>query len=243
MTCLRLPIVLLCVAGALVAQAAAAPLATGLYGNGGRTLAVVDDPYGPPRVVNLDSGEVHALYADGPAFRIGTGFATRGTGGGSVRFEEGGIRVDGALWRRLPSVERDVRFRSGEAVLAGTLTLPAGAGPHPAVVWVHGSGPTTRAYLPDLQALFLHHGVAVLAYDKRGIGASTGVYPGASPTADAIDVLARDAQAAARFLARQPGIDPRRVGLSGQSQAGGSRRSPRRASRRSASSSSSPARP
>ena len=60
----------------------------------------------------------------------------------------------------------------------------------------------------------------MLAYDKRGIGESTGVYPGASPTAEAIDVLARDAAAAARFLARQPGIDPRRVGLAGQSQAG-----------------------
>ena len=62
--------------------------------------------------------------------------------------------------------------------------------------------------------------MAVLAYDKRGIGQSAGFYPGASPTADAIDVLARDAAAAARFLARQPGIDPRRVGIAGQSQAG-----------------------
>ena len=72
----------------------------------------------------------------------------------------------------------------------------------------------------DLEALLPHNGVAVLAYDKRGIGQSGGVYPGESPTADAIDVLARDAAAAARVLAAEPGIDPRRVGLAGHSQAG-----------------------
>ena len=47
-----------------------------------------------------------------------------------------------------------------------------------------------------------------------------GIYPGASPTAGAIDTLARDAAAAARFLAAQPEIDRTRVGLTGQSQAG-----------------------
>jgi len=100
------------------------------------------------------------------------------------------------------------------------LTLPAGGGRHPAVAFVHGSGPTARAYLPDLQALLVRNGVAVLAYDKRGIGQSGGSYPGESPTPYAIDVLARDAAAAVRFLARQPEIDRARVGLAGHSQAG-----------------------
>jgi pimeloyl-ACP methyl ester carboxylesterase len=100
------------------------------------------------------------------------------------------------------------------------LTLPGGAGRHAAVAFVHGSGPTPRAYLPDLQALLVRNGVAVLAYDKRGIGQSGGRYPGESPTADAIDVLAEDAAAAVRFLAARPEIDPERVGLAGHSQAG-----------------------
>jgi uncharacterized protein len=113
-----------------------------------------------------------------------------------------------------------VRFRSGSAVLSGTLTLPSGKGRHPAVAFVHGSGPTQRAYLPDLQALLVRNGVAVLAYDKRGIGQSGGDYPGESATADAIDILARDAVAAARFLRSQLEIDPVRVGLAGHSQAG-----------------------
>jgi hypothetical protein len=98
--------------------------------------------------------------------------------------------------------------------------LPPGSGRHPAVAYVTGSGPTTREYLPELQALLLRHGVAVLAYDKRGIGASGGRYPGESPTEAAIDQLAADAAAAVRFLATRPEIDPARIGLAGHSQAG-----------------------
>jgi uncharacterized protein len=105
-------------------------------------------------------------------------------------------------------------------MLSGTLTLPRGSGRHAAVAFVHGSGPTPRAYLPDLQALLVRNGVAVLAYDKRGIGQSGGRYPGESPTDGTIAILARDAEAAARFLAAQPEVDPARVGLAGHSQAG-----------------------
>ena len=114
----------------------------------------------------------------------------------------------------------EVRFRSGSVTLAGTLSIPPGAGKRAAVAFVHGSGFTNRAYLPELSAIFLRHGVAVLVYDKRGVGQSGGIYPGESPTAGTIDTLARDAAAAARFLAAQPEIDRARVGLTGHSQAG-----------------------
>ena len=77
-----------------------------------------------------------------------------------------------------------------------------------------------REYLPELQALLLHAGVAVLAYDKRGIGKSGGLYPGESPTGATIDQLARDAAAAARFLTTRAEVDPARIGLAGHSQAG-----------------------
>ncbi len=114
----------------------------------------------------------------------------------------------------------EVQFRSGGTRLSGTLLIPPGAGKHAGAVFVHGSGPTQRAYLPELSAMLVRHGVAVLVFDKRGIGQSSGRYPGESPTPDTIDTLARDAQAAARFLAAQPEIDPSRVGLTGHSQAG-----------------------
>ena len=195
-------------------------VARGLYSGGGRTLAFVDDPYGPARLVDLDSGEVRALYPSGTSFVVGSGFAARSPTAGSARFDAKAARVANTSAARVRVRELEVRFPSSGAVLSGTLTLPPGAGPHPAVAWVHGSGPTPRAYLPDLQALLLRHGVAVLAYDKRGVGQSGGRYPGESPTDAAIDVLARDAAAAVRFLAARPDIDPTRVGLAGHSQAG-----------------------
>jgi len=195
-------------------------LAAGLYRAGGRVLGVVDDPYGPARLVDLDSGEVEALYPSGAAFAIGSGFATRAPVRGKARFTVGGAVVAGARGTREPTRQLEVRFPSDGAVLSGTLTLPPGPGSHAAVAFVHGSGPTTRAYLPDLQALLVRHGVAVLAYDKRGTGQSGGTYPGESPTAPTIDVLARDAAAAVRFLATRPELDPRRIGLAGHSQAG-----------------------
>ncbi len=188
-----------------------------LYDHG---LAVVDDPYGPPRLVDLARGRVHALYGSGRSFSIGSGFATRLPERGRVRLDARGGTIGGRRVRLLGLRSVQVRFRSGGATLAGTLMMPPGRGPRAAVAYVTGSGPTTREYLPELQALLLHDGVAVLAYDKRGVGASGGTYPGESPTEPAIDQLARDAAAAARFLAGRPGIDPARVGLAGHSQAG-----------------------
>ena len=183
-------------------------------------LAVVDDPFGPARLVDLDSGEVHGLYPSGARFQIGAGFATQAPAVGTARFGAAAAVLPGGRAGRVAVRQLEVRFRSGTATLAGTLTLPIGPGPHPAVAFVHGSGLTTRAYLPDLQALLVRCGVAVLGYDKRGTGQSAGRYPGESPTSAAIDVLARDAEAAARFLGAQPEIDARRVGLAGHSQAG-----------------------
>jgi dienelactone hydrolase len=181
-------------------------LARGFYADG---RAVVDTPFGAPRLVDLNTGEVHALYARGAAFDVGSGFATREPTAGTASFAA-----------RLRYRQLEVRFRSGSVLLAGTLTIPPGGGRRPAVAFVHGSGPQSRAYLPDLGAMLLHHGVAVLAYDKRGIGQSAGTYPGESPSPPAIDELASDAEAAARFLAAQPEIDSARVGLAGHSQAG-----------------------
>ena len=162
---------------------------------------------------------MRAIYPAGPVFVIGSGFATRASAG-TARFEAEAAQIDGQPARRLRVRQFEVRFRSGGATLSGTLTIPPGAGKHAAVAFVHGSGRTVRAYLPDLSALLLRHGVAVLNYDKRGIGQSGGSYPGESPTDGTIDTLARDAEAAARFLAGQPEIDRTRVGLAGHSQAG-----------------------
>ena len=195
-------------------------IARGVYQVGGGQQVVIDDPYGPARLVDLDSGRVRALYPAGAGYSIGSGFASRAPSTGSARFGIGPATIDGKQAARVGVRQLEVQFRSGATRLAGTLLLPQGPGKHAGAVFVHGSGPTQRAYLPELTSMLVRHGVAVLVYDKRGIGQSSGSYPGESPTAGAIDTLARDAAAAARFLAAQPEIDAKRVGLTGHSQAG-----------------------
>ena len=205
---------------AFVVALALVPAAAGSVRLYGGSLAVVEDPYGPPRLVDLARERVNALYPSGAAFSLGSGFATATPNRGRARFDARGATIAGRRVPLLPLRSIPVRFRSDGAMLAGTLFVPPGNGRRAAVAFVTGSGPTTRDYLPELHALLLHNGVAVLAYDKRGIGQSGGAYPGESPTATTIDVLARDAAAAVRFLAGQPEIDPARVGLAGHSQAG-----------------------
>ena len=123
---------------------------------------------------------------------IESGFASRTPTIGTGLFRGRKPKIDGQPVRRVPIRRLEVRFRSGTAVLSGTLSVPATTGRHAAVAFVHGSGLTNRAYLPDLQTLLLANGVAVLAYDKRGVAQSGGTYPGESPTTETIDSLALD---------------------------------------------------
>ena len=99
--------------------------------------------------------------------------------------------------------------------LGGKLVLPAGAGPFPAVVFVTGSDPDTReAWQLEARALAAH-GIASLLYDKRGVGESRG----ASHDLASWDDLAGDVEGAVTYLRSRPElVDPRRIGLIGQSQ-------------------------
>jgi uncharacterized protein len=119
----------------------------------------------------------------------------------------------------------EVAFAAGDATLVGHLSLPQGDGPHPAAIVVAGSGaqdrdglnPSLPGYLP-LRWLAEHlsgAGFAVLRWDERGVGASTGDHAAAT-TAD----LAADVEAGLAFLRGHPGIDARRVGVIGHSEGG-----------------------
>jgi hypothetical protein len=120
----------------------------------------------------------------------------------------------------MPKAEhlRDVTFSNAELSLAGLLAVPDTGEPSPGVVMVGGSGSTDRnndTYFPPMRRHLLAAGIAVLSYDKRGVGASSGDWRDAT-----IDDLAADAGAALDFLRAQPGVRPEGVGLFGHSEGG-----------------------
>jgi pimeloyl-ACP methyl ester carboxylesterase len=123
-----------------------------------------------------------------------------------------------------PYREELVAYESSAANvrLSGTLTMPQGSGPFPAVVLIAGSGPQTRDENVFGHAIFLvladhltRHGIAVLRYDKRGLGQSTGNYAAAT-SGD----FAADADAGVHYLKTRPEIDAKRIGLIGHSEGG-----------------------
>lgn len=132
---------------------------------------------------------------------------------------------------QIPTIEvtgppaETITFQSGDVTLAGTLDMPAGEGPFPAIVTVHGSPPLTRNDIYNLRIshFFVQNGFAVLRYDKRGAGESEGEWPnvGTHEEGEAnVHILAADALAGVEFLKNHDLIDPNRIGLVGHSQAG-----------------------
>ena len=121
-----------------------------------------------------------------------------------------------------PYIIEEVVFENNNAnvKLAGTLTLPDTKNSSPAVILIHGSGRNDRngtfAGTFHLLADYLtRKGIAVLRYDKRGAGESTGDY-GQSTTLD----FASDVKAGIEFLKSDSRINPELIGLIGHSEGG-----------------------
>lgn len=123
-----------------------------------------------------------------------------------------------------PYRSEEVTFASKTTgvTLAGTLTLPAGKGPFPALALVTGSGPQDRdetilGHKPFwvIADYLARHGVAVLRYDDRGMGKSTGSFSQAT-TRD----FALDAEGAFEFLLTRKEAAAGMVGLGGHSEGG-----------------------
>ena len=122
--------------------------------------------------------------------------------------------------------EREVTVGEGEWALPGTLTMPVGQGPFPAVVLVHGSGPQDRDEtigpskpFRDLAVGLASRGIGVLRYEKRT------KEHGAEVAAMLDRLTAReetvdDALAAVALLRTTPGLDPQRLYVLGHSQGG-----------------------
>lgn len=122
------------------------------------------------------------------------------------------------------AVVRQIPVGVGSPPLRGTLTLPAGRGPFPAVVLVSGSGPNdenedagpNHPFL-DIALGLAARGIATLRYDKR-----TRDYPRSLDprTFTLTQEYVPDALAAIRLLEHEPAIDPRRIFVLGHSQGG-----------------------
>lgn len=133
----------------------------------------------------------------------------------------------------------ELKIPSSGIELEGLLDLPAGNGPFPAVVLVHGSGPQSRDQavrgqagmgFPQPIAVFeeLSHGLrdrgfAVLRYDKRSCTKKSGCnnsYPDPSPEVVVQDFM-NDAKAALKLLAARSDIDAKQLFVVGHSQGAG----------------------
>ena len=123
-----------------------------------------------------------------------------------------------------PYLSEDVKFTNEKAgiKLAGTLTMPEGDGPFPAVILITGSGSQNRneelmGHKPFwvIADHLSSNGIAVLRYDDRGVGQSQG-----SPLNATSDDFATDAEAAFLYLRTRKEINPESIGLAGHSEGG-----------------------
>jgi pimeloyl-ACP methyl ester carboxylesterase len=123
-----------------------------------------------------------------------------------------------------PYYEEEVTFENKEAgiKLAGTLTLPKKEGLYPVVILISGSGPQNRneelmGHKPFLVLAdhLTRNGIAVLRYDDRGVGQSTGDF-GAATSLD----FSTDVEAGVQYLKTRKEINPKQIGLMGHSEGG-----------------------
>ena len=124
--------------------------------------------------------------------------------------------------RPFPYSEEEVMFENGDVTLSGTFTKPKNGKIYPVVILISGSGPQDRdeAVLGHKPFLVLsdfltRKGIAVLRYDDRGFGKSTGNFSEATSTDFALDV-----ESATNYLISRDDIDKNHIGLIGHSEGG-----------------------
>lgn len=156
--------------------------------------------------------------------------AACGTAGAGTRNSTAGPETAGAF------DEREVRIPARELVLEGTLAVPRAPGPHPAVLLVHGSGPSSRdetmegqlgmefgfevRIFAELARALARAGFVVLRYDLRICTRKHGCDNDYPERDESFDDRVADAQAAIDWLRRQPEVDAGQVWLIGHSLGG-----------------------
>jgi pimeloyl-ACP methyl ester carboxylesterase len=179
----------------------------------------------PLREVRRDAAKLHFEFPAGPTTASFDGTIDGATMSGT--FQQGPATGTFTLARHVdtpvtPATYREetITFSSGAVTIAGTLTIPDGAGPFPAVILLTGSGAQNRdeeifGFKPFkvIADVLARRGIAVLRCDDRGVGGSSGSIA-QSTTAGFAD----DALAGVSVLAARKEIDAKRIGLIGHSE-------------------------
>ena len=188
-------------------------------------------------VIFFPDGKIKGIFDTLGELVIGNSIGRKDAIEGYLRFEKNKKSAqaviknsDGQIWTggKVELLEKEVSFKSQkndfierdkdakkDIKLSGTLILPNGKGPFPAIVFAHGSGQETRDASRGLAALFAYNGFACLIFDKRGVGKSEGNHWAASFSDYANDLLN-----AVQLLRKIPEVKKEEIGLYGHSQGG-----------------------
>jgi pimeloyl-ACP methyl ester carboxylesterase len=175
---------------------------------------------------DMSSGRYASMFAESESvYYAGAGNLNPAVREATMRFEKDAAgRIARMVWqqkgkkevgRRLQFRSEEVTFRNGDVTLSGTLVLPEGKGPFPAVVLTQMSSPAPRGAYALQAYYFAAHGMAALMYDKRGVGKSTGEFNKAT-----MEQLADDAIAGIERLGKHADIKADAIGTWGHSQGG-----------------------
>jgi alpha-beta hydrolase superfamily lysophospholipase len=176
---------------------------------------------------DTQTGRYAAMFpAGGNTFFSGAGFLNPTVRETTFRFDtDAAGKATRMVWQaqgqpalsaeRIALRSEEVTFKNGDVTLSGTIVLPAGKGPHAAVVLTQMSSPAPRSAYALQAYYFAAHGMAALMFDKRGVGKSGGDWQKAT-----MQDLADDSVAGIKLLAARADIKPNQIGTWGHSQGG-----------------------
>lgn len=193
-------------------------------------------------LTDLESGALRSLYPlDEYAYAVGSLRVVGAPFAGRIQFitdDQGD--VTGLMWwddlndltsagasgqfaTRVTYTSEEITYPSADGTrLAGRLSMPEKQGTlFPAFVMLHGSERGTRDNFGNktMMHFMLSRGIAILNFDKRGVGDSEGSYQESASSSN-LQKLAEDANAGVEYLLSRPEFDPGKIGLIGFSQAG-----------------------
>lgn len=194
-------------------------LAVSLIGSGERQMLVLAE---------TRTDQLRILFPAGAdSFLTGPSIAQQSPRERTVRFVRGNdgveaitvMTADSSSPRRYPRIQlrrEEVRFFDGDVELRGTLYLqPRSSTRGAAIVLAHGSEVSDRNSFGPIPWVLAARGYVVLAYDKRGTGASSGSWKDVG-----LEPLGADLAAAVDYVAKRGEVDRHHIGVLGTSEGG-----------------------